>query len=467
MMRDVPASYESRPIAIVGAGAAGLAAAIHAGGERRAGGGARGDQRRRPQDPDQRRRALQRPAAGARAGPLRQRGPGARSSATCSDRGRSPSSTAFFEDEVGVPLALEAESRKLFPGLEPRPRRARRPRRAGPPPRRHLRFDARVTGLAPASTAAGRWRSTAADAIDARRRGDGHRRLLGAADRQRRRRPRPAARTRPRVHAPYAALTPLTATPAVHAGLSGVSLPVTLRVAGTQGVGVRRLPVHAPRLQRPRRPGRLALTRSAPRPPAGRSRSWPVERALDDAAWHATLQGGDGLVVSRLRARCRSGWRSSSSPKPGSTPTSASPRCGGSSASRCRALCRYPLPWTGDEGFRKAEVTGGGVALDGVDPRTMECRRHPGLFLCGELLDAFGPIGGHNFAWAWATGRLAGRGTLRDRCTYSDYDGPGRVECCGCIRAQAPGATGDRGETRHGSDGLSEAAVHRHHRVDR
>ena len=76
-------------------------------------------------------------------------------------------------------------------------------------------------------------------------------------------------------------------------------------------------------------------------------------------------------------------------------------------------LCHYPLPWTGDEGYRKAEVTGGGVALDEVDPRTMECRRHPGLFLCGELLDAFGPIGGHNFAWAWATGRLAGRGTLR------------------------------------------------------
>ena len=43
----------------------------------------------------------------------------------------------------------------------------------------------------------------------------------------------------------------------------------------------------------------------------------------------------------------------------------------------------------------------------------MECRRQPGLFLCGEVLDAFGPIGGHNFAWAWATGRLAGRGTLQ------------------------------------------------------
>ena len=71
-------------------------------------------------------------------------------------------------------------------------------------------------------------------------------------------------------------------------------------------------------------------------------------------------------------------------------------------------LVHYELPWTGDERYKKAEVTGGGVALDEVDPRTLESRRHRGLFLRGELLDAFGPIGGHNFAWA--TGRLAGLG---------------------------------------------------------
>ena len=51
-----------------------------------------------------------------------------------------------------------------------------------------------------------------------------------------------------------------------------------------------------------------------------------------------------------------------------------------------------------------------GVALDDVDPRTLESKRHSGLFLCGEMLDAFGPIGGHNFAWAWSTGRAAGLG---------------------------------------------------------
>jgi predicted flavoprotein YhiN len=72
------------------------------------------------------------------------------------------------------------------------------------------------------------------------------------------------------------------------------------------------------------------------------------------------------------------------------------------------ALTAYPLDWTGNEGYKKAEVTGGGVALFEVEPRTLESRRVPGLYLCGEMLDAFGPIGGHNFSWAWATGRAAG-----------------------------------------------------------
>jgi predicted flavoprotein YhiN len=76
-------------------------------------------------------------------------------------------------------------------------------------------------------------------------------------------------------------------------------------------------------------------------------------------------------------------------------------------------LVRGELPWTGDEGYKKAEVTGGGVSLAEVDPRTMESRRHPGLFLCGEVLDAFGPIGGYNFLWAWATGRAAGQAAAK------------------------------------------------------
>lgn len=73
-------------------------------------------------------------------------------------------------------------------------------------------------------------------------------------------------------------------------------------------------------------------------------------------------------------------------------------------------LVRGELPWIGDEGYKKAEVTGGGVNLADIDSRTMESRTRQGLFMCGEMLDAFGPIGGYNFLWAWATGRAAGIG---------------------------------------------------------
>lgn len=72
------------------------------------------------------------------------------------------------------------------------------------------------------------------------------------------------------------------------------------------------------------------------------------------------------------------------------------------------ALTRYTLPWSGHEGYRVAEVTGGGVPLSEVEPATLESRIAPGLYLCGEVLDAFGPIGGYNFLWAWVTGRIAG-----------------------------------------------------------
>ena len=76
-------------------------------------------------------------------------------------------------------------------------------------------------------------------------------------------------------------------------------------------------------------------------------------------------------------------------------------------------LLRCELPWSGHEGYRVAEVTGGGLDLAEVDPKSMESRRHPGLYFCGEVLDVFGPIGGYNFLWAWVTGRAAGLGAAR------------------------------------------------------
>jgi predicted Rossmann fold flavoprotein len=73
------------------------------------------------------------------------------------------------------------------------------------------------------------------------------------------------------------------------------------------------------------------------------------------------------------------------------------------------ALKRLRLPVGGTLGFAKAEVTAGGVALDEVESRTMESKRVPGLYIAGELLDLDGPIGGYNFQAAWSTGWLAGR----------------------------------------------------------
>lgn len=71
-------------------------------------------------------------------------------------------------------------------------------------------------------------------------------------------------------------------------------------------------------------------------------------------------------------------------------------------------LTAYELKPTGHLGFKKAEVTGGGVPLEEVDSATMQSQVAPGLFLCGEILDVFGRIGGFNFYWAWVSGRLAG-----------------------------------------------------------
>jgi predicted Rossmann fold flavoprotein len=77
------------------------------------------------------------------------------------------------------------------------------------------------------------------------------------------------------------------------------------------------------------------------------------------------------------------------------------------------ALTALELPVVRDRGWNHAEVTAGGVPLEEVDFRTMVSRRVPGLYLAGEILDCDGRIGGFNFQWAWATGHLAGRAAAR------------------------------------------------------
>ena len=72
------------------------------------------------------------------------------------------------------------------------------------------------------------------------------------------------------------------------------------------------------------------------------------------------------------------------------------------------ALTRYRLPVSGNEGYRTAEVTAGGVAINEIRPATMESRKMAGLSFCGEIVDVTGRLGGCNFLWAWVSGRRAG-----------------------------------------------------------
>ena len=320
---------------------------------------------------------------------------------------------AFFERELKLPLVEEAESAKLFPASN----RARDVRdgllalaaRSGA----RLQMDTRVTGFAPAGSG---WRvereggaPVEADAVVVATGGlsvpntgsDGRGLALLAA----------LGHT---VHPTYAALTPLTEVPPSYAALAGVSLPVTItardgrRSASATGgflfthhgysgpavldvshVAVRsRIEGHAPARLAVRwtaldAPGwEAALRPAGTRTVAGALRRALPDRLADALAQAAGVPGGRTLSQLRKEERRR----------------------------LVDTLVQGELPWTGDEGYRKAEVTGGGVSLAEVDPRTLESRRHPGLFICGEVLDAFGPIGGYNFLWAWATGRAAGTG---------------------------------------------------------
>jgi len=67
------------------------------------------------------------------------------------------------------------------------------------------------------------------------------------------------------------------------------------------------------------------------------------------------------------------------------------------------------LPVSGTLGYEKAEATAGGVELSEVDPSTLESRKCTGLYLCGEMLDVDGRLGGFNFQFSWSSGTVAGR----------------------------------------------------------
>lgn len=80
---------------------------------------------------------------------------------------------------------------------------------------------------------------------------------------------------------------------------------------------------------------------------------------------------------------------------------------------------------SGHSGFKKAEVTSGGVPFSELNLAKLEVKQHPGLFLAGELVNVHGIIGGYNFQWAWSSGWLAGKSAIQ--LIKGNQNGSGRV----------------------------------------
>jgi predicted Rossmann fold flavoprotein len=315
---------------------------------------------------------------------------------------------AFFEDELGIPLKFEADSRKFFPRSD-RARDVRDglvafARRRGV----HFQFDTTLDNLVPLGD--GRWHietsrgATTASAVVLATGG-----LSVPATGSDGAGLRLAESLGHTVHPLYPALAPLLADPPVHAGLSGVSLPV--RIRAKRGNRVREVEGSFLFTHRGYSgPAALDISATSEQPDAAPMRvSWGN---VAQPEWEAMLSSGGGLVVTALATRIPQRLAAQllfEAGVPADRRFSDLRRT--ERVALIELLTAYPLSVSVNEGYKKAEVTGGGVSLDEVDPATMESKRARGLFMCGEMLDAFGPIGGHNFAWAWATGRSAGRGT--------------------------------------------------------
>ncbi|HET6231823.1 MAG TPA: aminoacetone oxidase family FAD-binding enzyme [Longimicrobiaceae bacterium] len=318
----------------------------------------------------------------------------------------------FFEEDVGLRLVLEEDSGKLFPSTN----KARSVRdglldlaeRRGA----ELGFDAAVAGLRP-STETEPWRVAleSGGQIDAAAvviATGGLSVPATGSDGTGMRIVRQLGHT---LHDTYPALTPLTADPPVHAGLAGISLEVQMEAPLAKGSLTTRggfLFTHRGYSG----PSVLNVSHAAVQSTPDRQPVFVRWTEMDAAAWERLLVGkASGTVLALLRRHLPARLADQLLVEARVDEERTLPQLRRDERARLvEALTRYRLPWTGDEGYKKAEVTGGGVPLVEVDPRTMESRVCPGLFLCGEILDAFGPIGGYNFFWAWATGRAAGLG---------------------------------------------------------
>ncbi|MEY3014016.1 MAG: hypothetical protein RIT45_2751 [Pseudomonadota bacterium] len=216
--------------------------------------------------------------------------------------------------------------------------------------------------------------------------------------------------------ATYPALVPITVDAPDLRALSGVALPVRLGVVGTDG---RTLAHESGDLLLTHRglsgPAVLQISRHLTAPDAkGRK----LRIGWGDLDWAAVLADGSGgkqlgaTLRSQLPTRLGDALLARSGRAAGDRLAGIGKK---DRAALLGLLDAFEPVVTGSEGYKTAEVTAGGVRMDAVDARTLESRTHPGLHFCGEVLDATGRLGGYNFLWAWASGKVAGEAVARPR----------------------------------------------------
>lgn len=210
---------------------------------------------------------------------------------------------------------------------------------------------------------------------------------------------------------PYPALIPLYGGTPAHHGLAGIALEVTLSI----GEGKARVSGHGDFLFTHRGysgPVVLSLAHAVSRVPKEDAR--PAVRAAwlgrSEDEWLAILAAGRGTVRGTLKESLTDRLVDVLLEELGLWDASFATLRREERGRIVDALCHYDLPVSHGGRFGEAEVTGGGVPLGEVDPRTLQSRLVAPVYFCGEVLDAFGPIGGYNFLWAFVTGRLAGLG---------------------------------------------------------
>ena len=204
---------------------------------------------------------------------------------------------------------------------------------------------------------------------------------------------------------------------ALHSGLSGVSLDaqLTLRIDGAVGVRLR---------------GPLLWTHFGI--------SGPVALNMSRHFLRARIEGGEAAVTASFMpdeyhfARTEQLWIEEARIRPrlsivaalsrfvpASMAASLLERAGVDGAAQlahlsrddrrtiARLLTELPIAVTDSRGYNHAEATAGGVDLREISPATMESRVCPGLYLIGEILDVDGRLGGFNFQWAWSSASVA------------------------------------------------------------